>query len=313
MKRFLALVFGLAVALGLQAQTRSVISVGSASNDGSGDSIRSAFTKANLNFSNLWTTVYTNGTGGGGGGTNYLFDTNWFSVSGTNVTIRSSVTLTNNLTISTAAKSVYLGPLDTIQILGTNVSAVGYTSATFGGPTASIVATTEFDLQTPAVSAQTATVGQFLKLVNATTGKAEFATASFLPLSGGTLTGALDMGSHKVTSVTDPTSAQDAATKAYVDAAAPGIVTNLRGWTQSAAYQLTSATYDSDNVLSSATVTWPDGSSGTFTRTTKNSVYLTVDAFTITHSVSGKTVTQSAVTRNSNGSITAQPALSVAP
>lgn len=89
--------------------------------------------------------------------------------------------------------------------------------------------------------------------------------------------------------------------------------TNLRAWTQSAAYQLTSATYDADNVLSSATVTWPDGSTGAFTRTTKNSTYLTVDAFTVTHATSGKTVTQSAVTRNSNGSITVQPTLSVTP
>jgi hypothetical protein len=35
----------------------------------------------------------------------------------------------------------------------------------------------------------------------------------------GAMTGALSMGSNKVTSVTDPTSAQDAATKAYVDGA----------------------------------------------------------------------------------------------
>lgn len=37
------------------------------------------------------------------------------------------------------------------------------------------------------------------------------------------MTGDLNMGSHKITSVTDPTSAQDAATKAYVDAMANGL------------------------------------------------------------------------------------------
>lgn len=38
-----------------------------------------------------------------------------------------------------------------------------------------------------------------------------------------TMTGALNMGSHKVTSVTDPTSDQDAATKKYVDTAISGV------------------------------------------------------------------------------------------
>lgn len=39
----------------------------------------------------------------------------------------------------------------------------------------------------------------------------------YLPLAGGTMSGAINMGSNKVTSVTDPTAAQDAATKNYVD------------------------------------------------------------------------------------------------
>lgn len=46
----------------------------------------------------------------------------------------------------------------------------------------------------------------------------------------GTMTGALNMGSNKITSVTDPTAAQDAATKAYVDAASSlETVTTLSG------------------------------------------------------------------------------------
>lgn len=41
--------------------------------------------------------------------------------------------------------------------------------------------------------------------------------AAKLPLAGGTMSGAIAMGSNKVTGVTDPTAAQDAATKAYSD------------------------------------------------------------------------------------------------
>lgn len=85
---------------------------------------------------------------------------------------------------------------------------------------------------------------------------------------------------------------------------------SLKGWVTSLAY--TSVTYDSDNVISSAAVKWPDGSAGTFTRTAKNAIWLVIDAYTVTHSASGKTVTQAAVTRDSNGNITAQPSLTVA-
>lgn len=42
---------------------------------------------------------------------------------------------------------------------------------------------------------------------------------SYLPLAGGTMTGAINMGSKKITSLATPTANTDAATKAYVDSA----------------------------------------------------------------------------------------------
>lgn len=43
-----------------------------------------------------------------------------------------------------------------------------------------------------------------------------------LELAGGTMTGVIDMGDDKITNLTDPTAAQDAATKFYVDSSAVG-------------------------------------------------------------------------------------------
>ncbi len=86
---------------------------------------------------------------------------------------------------------------------------------------------------------------------------------------------------------------------------------SLSAWALSSAFSLTSATRDSDGVITVASITWPDGSPGTLTRTSKNATFMAVDAYTITHTRSGKTVTQSAVTRDADGSVTAQPAITV--
>lgn len=87
---------------------------------------------------------------------------------------------------------------------------------------------------------------------------------------------------------------------------------DLKAWANAGAYAITAATRDSDGVITTASVSWPDGSTGTFTRTTKNTTFLTIDAYTVTHTDSGKTVTQPAVTRDSSGNVTAQPALTIA-
>ena len=87
----------------------------------------------------------------------------------------------------------------------------------------------------------------------------------------------------------------------------------LKQWTEGLCYELTAITRDADGTVASATAKWPDGSAGTFTRTSKNATWLAVDAYTITHAASSKTVTQAAVTRDGNGDITVKPALTVAP
>ena len=88
----------------------------------------------------------------------------------------------------------------------------------------------------------------------------------------------------------------------------------LTAWTEAGAYEATAISFDSDGVVTTATVKWPDGSAGTFTTTATDATWLAVDSYTISHTDSGKTVTQSAVTTRdaTTGDVTAKPALTVA-
>ena len=71
----------------------------------------------------------------------------------------------------------------------------------------------------------------------------------------------------------------------------------------------TSITKDAQGVLTSATVRWPDGATGTLTVTATSGDLVT--AFTVTHSATGKTLTQPTVTLDAQGDITNQPAITV--
>ena len=62
----------------------------------------------------------------------------------------------------------------------------------------------------------------------------------------------------------------------------------------------------------SATVTWPDGTTGAYAGTASTNFPGAVDSYTVTWAgATTKTVTQAAVTRDSSGAVTVRPALTV--
>lgn len=92
--------------------------------------------------------------------------------------------------------------------------------------------------------------------------------ATKLPLAGGTMSGAIAMGTNKITGMGDPTANQDAATKAYVDTA-DATKLNLSGGTMTGAISMGSnkitATYTPSANSDLTTKTYVDGILGSAT------------------------------------------------
>jgi hypothetical protein len=90
----------------------------------------------------------------------------------------------------------------------------------------------------------------------------------------------------------------------------------LTTWTNSGSYSLTGITRDSNEAITTATIVWPDGSTGVFTSDTLSTDYPgAIDAYHVTYvPASGptKTITQSLLTRDASGAVTAQPILTIA-
>jgi hypothetical protein len=86
----------------------------------------------------------------------------------------------------------------------------------------------------------------------------------------------------------------------------------LTEWAQGKDYEPLVITRDSEGRVTTMTVKWPDTSAGTYVATDYNATHEVYDGYAIIHVDSGLTVTQAAVTRNSDGAITNKPALTVA-
>lgn len=122
---------------------------------------------------------------------------------------------------TTTAASTY-APLASPALTGTPTAP----TATAGTSTTQ-VATTEFvgTAVSNLVNAAPSTLDTLKELADAIGDDPNFATtitnsiATKLPLAGGTMTGAIAMGTNKITGLGDPTNAQDAATKNYIDTA----------------------------------------------------------------------------------------------
>lgn len=88
---------------------------------------------------------------------------------------------------------------------------------------------------------------------------------------------------------------------------------DLMGWALSQSFQVVSATRDVNETITTASIVWPDGATGVFTSTALSTAFPgAIDAWTATYIGSTtKTITQPAVTRDSNGAVTAQPSITI--
>ena len=91
-----------------------------------------------------------------------------------------------------------------------------------------------------------------------------------------------------------------------------GIDAKLKAWVAAESYDPVGViSRSAAGVVTAAIVKWPDGSNGVFTATLVNDSFDEVDAYTVTHAHSGRTVTQVQVTRDDAGDVIYKPELVV--
>jgi len=87
----------------------------------------------------------------------------------------------------------------------------------------------------------------------------------------------------------------------------------LLPWAYNQTFQLVSAARDANGAITTASIVWPDGTAGVFTTDTASTAFPgAIDAWHATYlGTTTKTVTQPAVTRDANGAVTVQPAITI--
>lgn len=112
-------------------------------------------------------------------------------------------------------------------------------------------------------------------------------------------------------------SAQDAQNSAELAASLLSTKTDksvsLLSWAYSSSFQLVSATRDVNEAIITADIVWPDGVTGVFTTDVASTAFPgAIDAWHATYIGSPtKTITQTTVTRDAAGAVTAQPAITI--
>jgi hypothetical protein len=155
------------------AQTRLSISTGTSANDGSGDSLRTAFNKVNTNTATLWASIYTNGAP---------------KVS-TNVTLLGPTYVDGNLT-----NGFELQDISQLTLDGTDTGVYGVATLFLDGGISTVRGVTNLNLITPGVTAGTVSNGWVLTLSDSVEGTVEFAQ-----LPGAIITGTATLSSGAAT------------------------------------------------------------------------------------------------------------------
>jgi hypothetical protein len=138
------------------------------------------------------------------------------TIIGTNV-LSSKLLYDGNLT-----NDLEFEDIATLTLDSTDLGLYGVASAYLDGGSTTLRGVTNLQVITPGVFAGTATANQVLTLVDPIEGTSEFvdlpSAGSYLELTGGTMSGQINMGSQRIVSLGAPSSTTDAATKLYVDA-----------------------------------------------------------------------------------------------
>jgi len=212
---------------------------------------------------------------------------------GLNMDAATAATITNLTSPTNSGDAATKGYVDTADALKLNLSggtmsgviAMGTSKITgLGDPTLAQDAATKTYVDTSIsnlVAAAPGALDTLDELAAALGDDANFATtvtnsiATKLALAGGTMSGAIAMGTSKITGLGDPTSNQDAATKTYVD----GILGSATSAATSAAAAATSASNAATSETNASTSAGNASTSATAAAASATSASNTYDAF----------------------------------